>query len=479
MRFAGRVTLLAVLLFGLAQAEPAAAAEDDFSLEPVVSGLSAPLAVVAEPGSERLFVVEKGGRIRIVNDGAITGTFLDIRGLVSSSGERGLLGLAFHPSYTSNRRLYVNYTNTSGDTRVVEYTARADRNGVVSGSAKVLVSIDQPASNHNGGHLEFGPDGYLYIASGDGGGVAGRANGQDTGTLLGGILRIDVETGGAPPDNPFVGAPGADALWVYGLRNPWRFTIDDATGDVVIGDVGQDRYEEIDLAHIDEGGVNFGWARTEGNACFSPPTGCSFSGIRRPIHVYSHSLGRSVTGGVVYRGSDLVGYEGHYFYGDFVSDWIRSFRISDGSPTAHTNWSARVGNVPGLASFGTDGDGELLVVSLNGTVYRLVGPDSPVGRFERLVVDGGVVTAVGWAFDPSMSSVSIPVHVYVDGRFGAGDKADRPRADVNRVFGITGSHGFRVGVDAGPGDRVCVYAINDGMPSAGGHTLLGCRTIGS
>lgn len=250
-------------LLGVAGVHPAWAVEEEFDLEEVVTGLNSPVAIEAEPGTSRLFVVERAGRIRIVVDGRVTATFLDIRSLVSTSGEQGLLGLAFHPAYESNGKLYVNYTNNSGDTRVVEYTANIDRSAAVSSSARTLVAIDQPATNHNAGDLVFGPDGYLYISTGDGGGVAGRSNGQDTGTLLGGLLRIDVSSGKAPPDNPFVGRPGADLLWAYGLRNPWRFTIDAPTGNVLIGEVGQNRYEEIDLTNIDEGGVNFGWARLE------------------------------------------------------------------------------------------------------------------------------------------------------------------------------------------------------------------------
>lgn len=472
--------LAAVLVLGLSIGAilPASATEGEYELVPVVTGLSQPVGVERVPGDARLYVVEKGGRIRVVEDGRVVGTFLDISGLVATNGERGLLGVAFHPDYPSDPRVYVDYTDTVGRTQVVEYRARSDRNSLDPASAKALLTISQPASNHNGGDLEFGPDGYLYIASGDGGGSTGHLNGQDTSTLLGGILRMDVDTGSAPASNPFVGRPGADLLWAYGLRNPWRFTIDATTGNVIIADVGQSRYEEVDLAHVSEAGVNFGWSRLEGTACYSPATNCSTPGARNPIEVYSHATGWSITGGIVYHGRELVGYDGHYFYADWGSGILKSFRIVDGKPSERTDWTSRVGATNRIVAFGTDADGELLLVSISGTIWRLSGPTSPVGRVERLEVSSGGVAVVGWTFDPSVPGMSIPVHVYVDGRFAGGGRADAVRADVNRVFGISGGHGFRVVVAASAGSEVCVFGINDGDASVGGHTRLGCETVG-
>jgi glucose/arabinose dehydrogenase len=475
-----RLTVVSVSVVGLLLGSLGAhanAASQDYSLELVVGGLSQPLAVVAEPGTDRLFVAEKGGRIRTIEEGKVTGTFLDISSRVSTNGERGLLGLAFHPDYVSNGKIFVDYTDTSGTTHVVEYTANGTRSAANTSTARTLLIIDQPASNHNGGDLHFGPDGYLYISSGDGGGSTGKTNGQDTSTLLGGLLRIDADTGQAPSTNPFVGGPGADKLWAYGLRNPWRFTIDFPTGNVIIGDVGQNRYEEIDLTNIAEGGVNFGWPRLEGNACYIPATGCATPGSRAPILVYDHSIGSAITGGVVYRGDDLIGYQGHYFYGDSGSGIVRSFRIVNGSATNHTDWTRRIGRVSSLVSFGVDHDGELLLVSLSGSISRLAGPDSPVGSLGRLSVDGGRVTAVGWTFDPTISGESIPVHVYVNGGFAGAALADKPRGDVNSIFDVSGNHGFEATVDASPGNRVCVYGINDGDLSIGNNTLLGCKTV--
>ena len=250
-----------------------------------VTGLSAPVDVAnAGDGSGRLFVVEQGGKIRIVRDGALVERpFLDIGGRITSGGERGLLGLAFHPDYPTDPRFFVDYTDRDGNTVVSSFRVSATDPDVADpGSESILLHVDQPFANHNGGGLGFGPDGDLYIALGDGGSEGDpQGNGQRLDTLLAKILRIDVDGGaaagapyGIPADNPFVGTAGAKPeIWLYGLRNPWRFRFDRQTGDLWIGDVGQDAWEEIDVARAGVGGLDFGWNRTEGFHCYDPPTG--------------------------------------------------------------------------------------------------------------------------------------------------------------------------------------------------------------
>jgi len=335
----------------------------------VADGFNDPLFVTTAPDSSDLYVVEQGGIIKVVRDGQVLDQpFLDIHSLVTHGGnEQGLLGLAFQPDYPSDARVFVDYTNTSGNTTVASYR-------VVGGiadpsSAEVLLSVKQPASNHNGGMVVFGPDGYLYIGLGDGGASGDRfGNGQSTDTPLAAILRVDVSgsTGYAiPPGNPFTG--GAPEIWDYGLRNPWRFSFD--SGLLYIGDVGQDHYEEVDVAPADHGGLNFGWPITEGLHCYKPSRGCDTTGITMPVIEYSHTDGCSITGGYVYRGSVIPELDGTYFYADYCSGWIRSFRYVGGGATDEQQWIDSIGNV---TSFGLDADGELLVVTRGGTIYRMV-----------------------------------------------------------------------------------------------------------
>jgi glucose/arabinose dehydrogenase len=335
----------------------------------VAGGFESPVFVTTAPGSPALYVVQQAGVVEVVSDGQVLDRpFLDIRTLVTSAGnEQGLLGLAFHPNYPDDARVFVDYTNTHGNTTVASYR-------VVDGiadpsSAEVLLTVDQPASNHNGGMVVFGPDGYLYVGLGDGGASGDRfGNGQNTDTPLAAILRIDVSspTGYATPSgNPFTG--GAPEVWDYGLRNPWRFSFDD--GLLYIGDVGQDHYEEVDVAPADEGGLDFGWPITEGLHCYKPSRGCDTTGITMPVIEYSHTEGCSITGGYVYRGAAIPELDGAYFYADYCSGWVRSFRYADGAATDEQQWSNSVGNV---TSFGLDADGELLVVTRGGTIYRMV-----------------------------------------------------------------------------------------------------------
>ena len=347
----------------------------------VVGGLEAPVDLQAPPGDRaRLFVVEQAGRIRIIRNNAVAGTFLDIVGRVGSGGERGLLGVAFHPRYTENGRFFVNYTDRGGDTHVSEFRAQPPSSDSADpASERELLVVAQPFENHNGGGLAFGNDGRLYIALGDGGsGGDPFGNGQSLATPLGKILRIDVDTGtpfAVPGDNPFVATPGAfPAIWAYGLRNPWRISFDRATGDLLIGDVGQNAFEEVDVGLVSRrGGENYGWNVMEGNHCFDPPAGCNAGGLTLPVIEYSHGDGCSITGGYVYRGCRMPGYHGTYFYGDYCTSIIRSFRLQNGAATDQRDWTAALSSgVDAISSFGVDGDGELYIVDHTGEVYRIV-----------------------------------------------------------------------------------------------------------
>lgn len=346
---------------------PAAA---DLAVEAVVSGMQNPVYLTAPRGDGRLFVVEQAGVIRIVENGQVRSTaFLDIHSLVASGGERGLLSMAFHPDYAVNGLFYVDYTDTNGDTRIVRYAVSADPNVADPSTAQILLTIAQPFANHNGGLVLFGPDGMLYIGMGDGGsGGDPQEHGQNTATLLGALLRVDVNGGSPfaiPGDNPF-----GNAIWAYGLRNPWRFAFDRTTGLLYIADVGQNRREEINVAPGATPAVNYGWNIMEGNECFEPPSGCDRSGLAIPVLDYDHGQGCSVTGGFVYRGSAIAAIQGHYFYSDFCSGWLRSFRFDGGAAADQTEWE--VGDLGNVTSFGEDGDGELYLLSASGQVLRLI-----------------------------------------------------------------------------------------------------------
>jgi glucose/arabinose dehydrogenase len=343
----------------------------------VVSGLRAPLDLQSVPGDgERLYVVEQGGRIRVVRNGQIAGTFLDIAGRLSSGGERGLLGLAFHPQFATNRRFFVNYTNPAGDTHIAEFRA-SSADAADPASERILLEVGQPFANHNGGGLAFDNAGRLLIALGDGGsGGDPLNNGQKLSTLLGKILRIDVDAGspyGVPADNPFRATAGARAeIWAYGLRNPFRIAIDRPTGDLYIGDVGQTAVEEIDVdPGSRRGGLNYGWRITEGSRCFNPSSGCDTSGITMPIYEYSHGEGCSVTGGVVYRGCRIPALAGTYFFADYCSAFVRSLRFANGQATELRDWTSGLRGIDSPTSFGLDAAGELYVVDQDGEIYRL------------------------------------------------------------------------------------------------------------
>jgi len=361
---------------------PESSAVTALAMQLVASGLDDPLDLQAPPGDSRLFIVEQPGRIRIVRDGTLLAQpFLDLSGSILGGFERGLLGLAFHPDYAANGRFFVNYTDGRGDTRIAEFRVSSDPDRADPDSERLVLGVAQPFQNHNGGGLAFGPDGYLYAGLGDGGsGGDPFDNAQNLGVPLGKTLRLDVDGGlpfAIPPDNPFASEPGAfPAIWAYGLRNPWRFAFDAETGDLYIADVGQELIEEIDVGFAQGGGgENYGWNVTEGSLCFSPSSGCSTDGITMPVLEYDHGDGCSVTGGYVYRGSALSGLQGVYFYSDFCTPFVRSFRLAGGRATEATDWTAQVdpeGRLEGVLSFGTDASGELYILDRSGSVYRVV-----------------------------------------------------------------------------------------------------------
>ncbi len=374
------ITLFAAAFITLL-ASTAAAAEPDPSLEVVGTGFSTPIFIDAPAGDDRLFVVQKGGTIKVVDGGAVS-NFLTIS--VSGGSEQGLLGMAFHPDYASNGRFFVHYTDGAGDNRIVEYAVSADPNVASTTPVRTIATVDQPYSNHNGGMMEFGPDGKLYVGIGDGGsGGDPLEHGQNPHTRLGAILRFDVDIASPylPSDNPFAsGVSGDEAVWQYGLRNPWRFAHDPVTGELYIGDVGQNTREEVTVTPAGVGGLDLGWNTFEGTFCHEPhpSTGCSTAGTVLPTIEYSHTSGcsGSVTGGYVYRGRDFPDLYGHYFYADYCDGWIKSFRYSGGAVVETHNWSSRFPFIQ-VTSFGTDGRGELYFTSLGGTLYRIVGTPGP------------------------------------------------------------------------------------------------------
>jgi glucose/arabinose dehydrogenase len=304
--------------------------------------------------------------------------FLDVSSLVSSGSEQGLLGFAFDPHYATNGRFFVSYTNTTGSSVVASYQVSANADVADAGSAVIRLTVAQPYENHNGGNIIFGPDGFLYLGLGDGGsGGDPQGHGQNKNDLLGSLLRLDVSGASGyvvPADNPLVGVGGTmPELWNWGLRNPWRFSFDRASGDLYIGDVGQDAREEIDVATASSGGgkgLNFGWSIMEGTTCYSAST-CNQAGLTLPVLDYTHADGCSVTGGFVYRGAAIPALVGTYFYSDYCGGWIRSFKYAAGVATEQQEW-ATLAPGGGVPSFGEDATGELYILSSNGGVYKVV-----------------------------------------------------------------------------------------------------------
>ena len=350
-------------------------------LEVVAGGLDSPLAVThAGDGSGRLFVAEQGGAVRIVRDGAVVGApFLDIGGRILSGGERGLLGLAFHPDYPADPRFFVNYTDEDGHTQVASYTLDPeDPERAIDEETRIL-TVRQPYANHNGGALAFGPDGYLYVATGDGGsGGDPHGYGQSLETLLGKIVRIDVDTPSGelrysvPPDNPFVATERAKPeIWHYGLRNPWRMSFDRANGDLWIGDVGQNAWEEVDAARGGAGGLNFGWNRMEGSHCFRPQSGCEDPAFTPPFTEYSHEApGCTIIGGNVYRGTAEPALAGGYLFADYCSGLLWAVDAAAEGPVEPV-LMADTGRSP--SAFGEDEAGEIYVTDISaGELLRVV-----------------------------------------------------------------------------------------------------------
>lgn len=350
-------------------------------LETIVEGLRQPTVITAPPGDDRLFVTERVGLVRIIdaNDELLGSAFLDISDRVLANGiEQGLLGLTFHPDYATNGRFFVYYTDRDGRRQLSEFQVSvSDPNLASPDTERVLVELEQPEDatdiRHYAGQLNFDPDGLLWMSMGDG--ADSRDQGQDPNTLFGAVSRLDVDSAtepyGIPPNNPFVDGGGAPEVWAYGLRNPWRFSIDPVDRLVYIADVGHADQEEVNVLPIDEGGFNLGWSDMEGTRCFHNQD-CDPADYTSPVITYSHEEGCSVTGGYVYRGSAIPEIAGTYFYSDWCSQWIRSFKYVDGQLTEETDWSSELGQIGQINSFGVGGDSEMYAVTHEGVVARFV-----------------------------------------------------------------------------------------------------------
>lgn len=415
----GALFVAALLLAG---AVPAAA---QIAARLLIADVDRPVRLVAPPGDSRLFVVEQTGRIRVFDrQGVDRGVFLDLQGDISIGGERGLLGLAFPPDHASSGRFYVDYTDLAGDSRLVRYTVSADPDRADAASADTLLTIDQPYSNHNGGHLEFGPDGMLYFGLGDGGNGGDPQNrAQDGQSLLGKLLRLDVSGPDYVPaaGNPFLATPPRDEIWALGLRNPWCFAFDRLTGDLYVADVGQSALEEIDATAAGLGGLNYGWRLMEGDDCYNPSVGCNNGSLILPVHQYTHGGSPyrcSISGGYVYRGSAIPSLQGTYFFADYCSNQVWGLRwTASGGVSAVTDWTqalAPPGGFAAISSFGQDAAGELYILDHGaGSIYRLElstsgaapppavrpwlgqnepNPFNPETRLTYSMPDGGMVT---------------------------------------------------------------------------------------
>ncbi|HVG25921.1 MAG TPA: PQQ-dependent sugar dehydrogenase [Thermoanaerobaculia bacterium] len=365
--------MLRPLVAALLLSVPAFAADPILAFEQIASNLDSPVSIT-HAGDSRLFITLQGGRV-VIWDGTrvLPSPFLDISPLVSTGGERGLLSIAFHPGYKQNGLFYANYTNVQGDTVVARYRVSSDPNRADPASARQILFVDQPYPNHNGGQLQFGPDGYLYIGMGDGGsGGDPEDRAQNRTELLGKMLRIEVNADGytIPRSNPFVNGGGRSEIWSYGLRNPWRFTFDRATGDLWIADVGQGQWEEVNRQPASSiGGENWGWDVLEGTHCFGAAN-CTRTGSVPPVIEYDHSSGAcSVTGGYVYRGGRAPRLDGMYIYGDYCNGKIWGARPDPATgayvPRQLADTELRI------SSFGEDLNGEIYVADHRGAIYRI------------------------------------------------------------------------------------------------------------
>lgn len=368
-------TVRAALALGAALLAAAACAQvPQVRFVPFASGLRQATTIThAGDGSGRLFVTLQGGQVRVIRNGQLQAQpFLDLSALTRAGGERGLLGLAFDPRFGQNRRFYVHYTDRNGDTVLARYAATADLSRGDPQSARVLFTAEQPYANHNGGQLAFGPDGFLYLGLGDGGSGGDPINaGQRLDTPLGKLLRFDVSGEAARPaaGNPFLNRSGANPyIWAYGLRNPWRFSFDRVTGDLIIADVGQNALEELNRQpRRSRGGENYGWKIREGDRCFEPPMGCRTEGLTEPVLVYGRNEGQSITGGYVYRGNAIPTLKGQYVFGDFGSGTVWAAR-----PTGNRWTKTTLGRVENPSTFGEDEAGELYVAEYgSGRILRL------------------------------------------------------------------------------------------------------------
>lgn len=356
---------------------PGTGALQALDLESLATGIPFPVFATALPGDDRIFVLERQGRIRLIDaeQGLLGTPYLNLVDRVGSGGiENGLLGMAFHPEFADNGRFYVYYTTAALNSRLSEFRADdSDDDTADSGTERILLEVPQRGIRHRAGMLQFGPEGYLYVALGDGG-MADRSA-QELDVYQGKILRIDVdveEPYAIPTDNPHASGGGLGEIWAHGLRNPWRFSIDADAGFIYIGDVGQSVWEEINVQPLTEAGLDYGWPDFEGEDCYQPVDGCDLTGWVAPTVAYTHEEGCSVTGGYVYRGNAIPEVYGHYFYADWCNGWIRSFRYDSGEVTDEQDWSADLDGAGQVASFGIDGAGELLAVDSNGSVFRVV-----------------------------------------------------------------------------------------------------------
>jgi glucose/arabinose dehydrogenase len=384
------IRLLFAIALACAISLPASA---EIALETVIAGLSNPVRLVAPEGDDRLFVVQRGGLIRVFDqDGTDRGVFLDVSSMTRVTSERGLLGLAFPPDYASTGRFYISLTDddpsTTTESQIWRYQVSGNPDVANAGSGELLLTLFQPASNHNGGHIEFGPDGMLYIGFGDGGGANDTSNNaQNPELLLGKMLRLDVSGAGLPtipPDNPFLDDPELDEIWATGLRNPWCFSFDRLTGDLYIADVGQAELEEVNVQPAaSPGGENYGWRLMEGTSCFNPPTNCNDGSLTLPVHEYGRAGPcRSISGGYVYRGTAIPAEAGAYFFADYCTGEVWTLRWTDGGGvsevvdrTAELNSSVSLGQFE-IAAFGQDGRGELYVIENgSGRVHRIIDPN--------------------------------------------------------------------------------------------------------
>ena len=372
---------------------PASGTIPELQATPVVTeGLDQPLYLTHEPNGEpgRLFVLEREGRVRIIENGVLLQEpFLDFASKVAQGGEQGALGLAFHPNFAENGLFYLHYSDNAagseGDSVFAEYRVSADPNVADAASGRVVLEVAQPEmQNHKGGSIAFGRDGLLYIGLGDGGGGGDpEDNGQNVESLLGKLLRIDPEASGedeytVPEGNLWDTLPtAAPEIWDYGLRNPFRFSFDGCTGDLYIGDVGQDELEEVDIERAGEGGKNYGWNTMEGTACYQPESGCDQTGLTLPAFDYGHDVGQSITGGAVYRGSAIPALRGTYFYADYQSNAVWSLAYDRGTGTASVpvSHTQELNNVSEIVAITNGADGELYFVSRQGGIFKLEAVD--------------------------------------------------------------------------------------------------------